>query len=153
MRHIDWLALPACLLLNLLSCEFTQRHVWLMKVRIQYNICACFTTSQPTVLLWWAQMYRVKANRHLSSYWEHFKVQQLLLFNMQRSYRIVKFVNAINVSVIVQLVGGVYPWCTIIRKKCFVFMCSHDSDCLSRVHSLLTYTWEIMINNFSIQTP
>lgn len=52
MRHIDCPGLLAHLLLNLRSCEFTQRHVWLMKVRIPCNIAGCFTTSQPTALPW-----------------------------------------------------------------------------------------------------
>lgn len=49
---MDWPGSLAHLLLNLRSCEFTQRHVWLMKMRIWCNIAGCFTTSQPTAFLW-----------------------------------------------------------------------------------------------------
>lgn len=56
MRPIDCQGLPAHLLLNLPSCEFTQRHVWLMKVRIRCNNADCFTTSQCTASLWWGGM-------------------------------------------------------------------------------------------------
>lgn len=74
MKHKDCLGIPARLLLNLLSCEFTQRHVWLMKVRIQYNIGACFTT-----LLWRGEMCKGEQT-FLSSYQNHLKVHLLLLF-------------------------------------------------------------------------
>ena len=85
---LHWLSL------NLWSCEFTQRHVWLMKVRTKYNIPACFTTSQPTALLWG----RGEDSRHVS--------QTLLLFIMQRCCWIIQYQNAITVLIIELLVCG-----------------------------------------------
>lgn len=54
------LGLLAHLLLNLSSCEFTHRHVRLMKVRIWFNIAGCSATSQSTAFV---------QDRHLSSHY------------------------------------------------------------------------------------
>lgn len=102
MRHIDCLGLPAHLLLNLRSCEFTQRHVWLMKVRIQCNIPDCFTTHSFALM---GRNGQLRVSRHFPScYREHFKIQQLLLFIMLRCCWITQYQSAFPLSMIVLLV-------------------------------------------------
>lgn len=143
MKHKDCLGIPARLLLNLLSCEFTQRHVWLMKVRIQYNIGACFTT-----LLWRGEMCKGEQ----TSYQDQLKVHLLLLF---RGLTGTFNTRTLLVSKIMLLVlrrlnmqtcdpAAIKGGCVVISATICIacsFSCVHSAPCVLET-----------ISSFSIQT-
>lgn len=114
MRHIDCPGLLAHLLLNLRSCEFTQRHVWLMKVRIPCNIVGCFTTSQPTAFALTGRKGQLRV-RWQFPVWcrDCFGIRQLPVLIPPRCCWITQWQSVFPVSIIVLLSGSgkhADPW-------------------------------------------
>lgn len=151
MRHIERLGLPACLLLNLRSCEFTQRHVWLMKVRIQYNITACFTTSQPIALLWHFS--------HVIKQFQDTEAASVLHADVSLDHSIPECDYCIdNCASCLEVVSMPTPDTPpsgsvsankeeVLCTRLLQWELSHFQMCFRCRH-----TWETMINNLSIQS-